>query len=507
MSNYPNLPGVNVSIKDGQLHEGNPTSANSILIIAPVKAPTSIVVPEEPVYIGSEQDLRSTFGANFFKGEMNPIAAQWKVAKNNGFNSIYLLALKGATAKEKFLFLQEQMFGVLQELNVAHIVLDGVTHGEKVDGILTSDLLKLDGAEMSGLKNVYKYQGTAVTLPLTTAKTITITQDEVSVVITAPKTVSDMPTFLSALNKEIRNAFEEKGLNFEVIATEVTGKKLLLTTDRHVTVTSDVELGLNGVVEESKIEADFSSLLADYAEFQNAQTGNLIAYIAAKRPASTSLADIKKNIEELVKIAPQYSKYLQVIVGPEVSIELQGNLRSQWVSGVTQYAATVNSLPPQIATTNKALAGAFTLRYNLSLRQMNQLVGANYVVFKMKNNQVTVVDGVTSARDLRIGNEFVPSDFKRLSTLRTTNFMVDEIRNACDVFIGQTNEFHVYTAMNTAIKSVVKNAIDQGVIQDAKYSIKLGQKLDSSIVNLTILPQFELKTIDVEIGLSTPNNF
>ena len=167
----------------------------------------------------------------------------------------------------------------------------------------------------------------------------------------------------------------------------------------------------------------------------------------------------------------------------------------------------VARLSPQIATTNQTLPGATELRYNLSLRQLNDLTGKKYVTFRAKNGRISVVDGVTTAPDIVIGEDVMKSDYTRLSTLRIANYITTEVRSALDAFIGAPNEYTMYTSMNTAIKSVIKTAIDRAIIQDARYTIRLGQSLDSSVVEMTILPQFELRAIDVTIGLSTPDSF
>ena len=148
------------------------------------------------------------------------------------------------------------------------------------------------------------------------------------------------------------------------------------------------------------------------------------------------------------------------------------------------------------------------MRYNLSLRQLDQLTGNKFVTFRVKNNQIVVVDAVTTAPDLMIGGQDkVRSDFTRLSTLRIVNYIVSEMRTALDAYIGQPNEFPTYNAMNTAIKAVIKDAMANAIIQDATYNVNLGRSLDEAVVNLTVLPQFELRKIELSIGLSTPENF
>ena len=61
--------------------------------------------------------------------------------------------------------------------------------------------------------------------------------------------------------------------------------------------------------------------------------------------------------------------------------------------------------------------------------------------------------------------------------------------------------------MHTAIKAELDKAKELGIIQDASYSIKLGQALDAADISLTILPQFELRTINTTVALRRPDGF
>ena len=297
----------------------------------------------------------------------------------------------------------------------------------------------------------------------------------------------------------------EAKITFELIAGKVVAKSTEAVTFTGTAVLT--ALALTAIPAVVQGVGNPAVMLAAYAERQSLEVGNCIAYATTSAPANTSLAAIKAHVDGLVARNNQISKYLQVIVGPQVAITVPGSLRPQWVSGVTQYACLVNGLQPQIAPTNQTLPAAHGLRYNFSLRQLNALVGNKYVTFRTKNNRIIVIDGVTTAPDLYVGDEVMKSDFTRLSTLRITNHMVKAIRESCDAFIGMPNEFPVYNSMNTSIKAVIKDAIDKGIIQDARYSITLGNSLDAATVNMTILPQFELRAIDVTIGLSTPESF
>lgn len=514
MSNYPNLPGVNMNVKDGQLLMSSNTGGNSLLIIAEAKAPAHIQIPEEPVIIRTEDQLKENFGTYFYQGELNPIAAEWKIARENGINTVYLLALEGTELKEKFIKLQEKLFGLLSDLGVSHIVLSGLYANEDIEGITSSDFEGQNIDTIEGLEVFHTFHGTKAAEGLTLLEeapvTLKITSgvNEVTLTATEDMTANELVSFLSS---EAKKAFATDGIDDLDVHFKIgEDTNAVVQATKKVTFQGTeilTALGINDVVSKMEGYGNPAVLLANYAERLSLEVGDTIAYISASAPANTNLSTIKEHVGKLTRRNNAISKYLQVVAGPQVGITVPGSLRTQWVSGVTQYACLVNSLQPQIAPTNQTLPGAAALRYNLSLRQLNDLVGNKYVTFRVKNNRIVVVDAVTTAPDLFVGEDVVKSDFTRLSTLRITNYMVRAIREACDAFIGLPNEFPVYNSMNTAIKAVIKDSIDRSIIQDARYSIDLGNSLDTATINITILPQFELRTIDVSIGLSTPTNF
>lgn len=506
MSNqYSNLPGVNMSIKDGQLLLTNDRTSNSMLIIA--EARTHRNTPEGPVLVTSESELKENFGGYFHQGTLNPIAAQWAIARQNGIRNIYLMALERSGEKNRqFADLHNKLFNLMADLSLSYIVVDGLYADEEITGLVASDFGLESFDAVDTIPAIYRRVGLGIAKPVSDfPRTLELVFNSGKIVIGSSAGGFNV--------NELNNSLQE-ALSLELPNIKATilgeGEENILT----ISASEAFEIGEGSygfTFEDSELQIEGNGnvglLLAEYAEKVSTEIGETIVFIGVKPPTSVDLAGIKEHVSALVKRDNAVSPYLQVVAGPQVGVSLPGNLRMQWVSGVTQYAALVSGLSPQNAPTNQLLPGAAALRYNLSLRQLNDLTGNKYVTFHVKNGQIRVVDGVTTAPDLFVGQDIVKSDFTRLSTLRIVNFMVREIRNACDVYIGSPNEFANYNAMNTSIKSVIDMAIDRGIIQDARYSIKLGKTLDSSDIELTILPQFELRTINVTVGLSTPDNF
>jgi len=168
---YDNLPGINVTLKDGGLILPERSGAESLLIIAPSLQKDA---PEEPVLVRSSAELsQNGFGDFYVGGEINPIAAEWKAAADAGANSIYLVALKeidaeradeleksaidvavagglsqaeaqakfsgvltGPTSssadRRKFVYFYDLLMGTLLDFSVDHVVLKGMTLEDEV---------------------------------------------------------------------------------------------------------------------------------------------------------------------------------------------------------------------------------------------------------------------------------------------------------------------------------------------------------------------------------------
>lgn len=510
-NNYPNLPGVNIDVKDGQLATTTLRSANSILIIA--EARTGRVVPEGPVYISNEQDLYDNFGGFFFQGRLNPIAAQWLTAYKAGVSNIYLMALSGAEKKEQFVDLHNKLFDTVADLSISHVVLDGLYADEEITGLTIDDFGSEVTIEEISLPTAYLFRGK----PVEKGAEIEGGEEGVNLKVTPNEgaeainvTFKPGPINITRFNAELEEALSIYSLDLAGNLTRNTDGSYSLGFNAPVAIEGTEvlrALGLTDAVSSETIIGSPASLLATFAESVSQEMGGTIAYIGTSSPASYDLKGIKNHVDKLMRINTQISPYLQIVAGPEVGLVVPGSLRRQWVSGVTHYAVLVNSTLPQFAPTNRPLLNANQLRYGFSMRQLNELVGHKYVTFHTKNNQIRVVDAVTTAPDLAIGEDTIKSDFTRISTLRIMNYMVGRIHVACEAFIGAPNEFYNYNGMNTAIRAELDDAVQRGIIQDATYSIRLGDSLDTAEVSLNILPQFELRTINVTVALSRPETF
>lgn len=517
MSEYKNLPGVNINIKDGEMLLTQDNTVNSMLIIGEVKAPYHIEVEEDVVFVQSEDVLFEKFGRYFYQGEVNPIAAEWHIARSAGIQNIFLLGLKKGTLKDNFIKLQDLLENVIADYQFSHVLVTNMYADEEIRGLTAEDFGVSDLGEVIGVDSYHLTKGTTELEDLDNREGAPITLDVVYNGIDFSVTIKNQyytpKELVRHLSAELKSAAMNVGFDKLDIEVVIEDKKAIIRSNEEIEVKGQALSALGIDAEDLNLEfegvGNAANLLGKYAERQTIESEAMIVYIGTKPPATTRKSDIREMVDRLVERKNEHSKNVQVVAGPEVAVSLPNSNRTYWSSGVSQYATLVDSLAVQHAPTNQPLPGASALRYDLSLRQLDDLVGNRYVTFRRKNNRIVVVDGVTTAPDYFSDGDrgFVRSDFSRLSTLRSTNYMVGAIREAVEPFIGRPNEFPVYNAMNTAIKAAINRAVELGIIQDAIYSIELGDSMDASTVNLTILPQFELRQIDVSIGLSTPSGF
>ena len=200
----------------------------------------------------------------------------------------------------------------------------------------------------------------------------------------------------------------------------------------------------------------------------------------------------------------QYSGHLSIVAGPELGYQVPGMRDIQYRNGVVTYAALISTLRPESAPTNKPVFGIAGVRYNMSLRQLDSLSGAQYVSFRLKNGLVYVTDGVTTAPDQQIGNVIYKSDYIRLSTLRITHAAVRLIREIADPFIGEPNGMPQRNALIAAIRGGLEGMKSAGAIIDYRFSLTTSPRqniLGQSTVSLELIPAFELRKVSVDVSL------
>lgn len=245
-------------------------------------------------------------------------------------------------------------------------------------------------------------------------------------------------------------------------------------------------------------------------------------FIDVKPNSNTTLVGIQKYVDQLLQYNNiHYMKdasgndivdkdgnkmdlgwYTSVVVGPD-PVMISDTLGTYYGSAAIAYAALNASLKPESAPTNKALPGVKGMKYKLSNKQMNELVGNRMVVFKLKNEGTTtassvpyVVDGCTAGAP--------SSDYTRISTVKVVTDVVDQIREVADPFIGEPNTIEQRNALSALISKRLSYLMEQGEIQYYEFEINATIQqvvLGECSIALTLVCPMELRKITTVVAL------
>ena len=194
--------------------------------------------------------------------------------------------------------------------------------------------------------------------------------------------------------------------------------------------------------------------------------------------------------------------YTSIVVGPE-PIMTSDTLGVYYGSPSIAYAALAASLKPQSSPMNKGLIGVRGMKYRFSNKQLNELVGARMVCFRMKNDGLQsatstpyVVDAMTAGGPA--------CDYKRLTTVQIVTDVVDQIREVADPFIGEPNTIEQRNALSALIDKRLGYLAEQGEIQYYEFQIDATVQqilLGECSIALTLVCPMELRKITTVVAL------
>jgi len=188
-------------------------------------------------------------------------------------------------------------------------------------------------------------------------------------------------------------------------------------------------------------------------------------------------------------------KYIS-IVGSWISASVGLNNTAVEISAAGPYLAFASTLPIQSAPTNKSLPGG-SIKGTLSSPVLDALAGKRIVGLQNKANRSSVIsDSLTAAAG---------GDYARISTMRQVEAAVDGVRAASEPFLGEGMTGAEVAALDTAITSSLSALVSAGGISAYRHQIIMTSAMKiqgEALVQLTIVPAFELRQITVVVGLS-----
>ena len=169
--------------------------------------------------------------------------------------------------------------------------------------------------------------------------------------------------------------------------------------------------------------------------------------------------------------------------------------------GAVAYAAKLTTLDPHMAATNQTIFGQRAAR-SLSASQAKSLLNARFVSMFTKPSGYVISSAITGAHNASTTER---SDFVRVTTVRITQAVIDAVRDAGEAFIGKPISTPYVNAMDAQIESTLSNIARVGAIRSYDFAITSSpdqQVLGEVSVSLTIVPAFELTTVNATVSLT-----
>lgn len=160
--------------------------------------------------------------------------------------------------------------------------------------------------------------------------------------------------------------------------------------------------------------------------------------------------------------------YLQVVAADCIFNDAQLGLYVETGAGV--YAGTIAALKPHQPTTHKPVNGIFGVPYEFTRAQLDRLSagvgndaltetlggGAYVTIRRIEGRGFMFTRGVTAAQR--------KSDYKDLQPLRIASAVHKGVKEIAFPFLGQTNDFAHRQALTTAIKTFLDGMYDAGAL-------------------------------------------
>ena len=185
----------------------------------------------------------------------------------------------------------------------------------------------------------------------------------------------------------------------------------------------------------------------------------------------------------------------------QLALGLQPTATTFNVAGSASYAGLINSLAAQSATTNKYVNGLTSQRL-LSASQANRLAGLRHTTMYQRSRGFVVAAGNTGAYNV---SSYVRSDYVFLTTMRVAQAVVDLVRSVAEKYIGEPNTAPRMNALDAEINQVLLSMRGQGALNGYDFAISstpAQRVLGELDINLTIVPPFEIRDINLNVSLS-----
>jgi hypothetical protein len=166
-------------------------------------------------------------------------------------------------------------------------------------------------------------------------------------------------------------------------------------------------------------------------------------------------------------------------------------------SFAASYGGMYVNMPLTQAPTNQPVSNAY-IYFRIRAEKLDLLAGKRYTSLRLKPRGTVIADAPSAALQT--------SDYTRLSTTRTVQELVNSIRDEIDPFLGKLMSDAQRRAAETAVDNVLVAAKRAGIIVSyfpfELYQTAAMRVAGEAILNLTIVPAFELRRVELNISLA-----
>ncbi len=286
-------------------------------------------------------------------------------------------------------------------------------------------------------------------------------------------------------------------------------------------ITPEITWGDTGETPVKK-KGDFHYELCLLCAVLTYRTKMVHGFIDVKPNSNTSLIGVQRHVDHLKTmgnlfymkdnegmeiIDSEHNKmdigwYTSLVVGPDPVMQ-SDTLGTYYGSAAIAYAALVASLDPQDSPMNKPLPNVRGMKYKLSNKQMDDLIGKRMVCFRIKNEGSTTATSTPYCVDaMTCGGP--DCDYVRMNTVSVVTDVVDQIREVADPFIGEPNTIEQRNALSALIAKRLNAIYNAGEVTYYSFEINATVQqvlLGECTISLTLVCPMELRKITTVVSL------
>lgn len=192
----------------------------------------------------------------------------------------------------------------------------------------------------------------------------------------------------------------------------------------------------------------------------------------------------------------EYGRYLVVVAG-ELRPVGYGDLG--YSNGATMLAADTVQRTEWSSATGQTVFNLTALRFTPSKAKQLDLIDKAVVPVTVGYNRIPQwVDVMTFSP--------VGSDYARLTTVRIIFTAIQVVRSAAQPYIGQAATLQTRNALETQVTSGLRGMQQQGALYASTPTFTYNAASNEVIVDLVLVPAFELRSVEVRVSVNLNSN-